>query len=212
MRALQTGGTLRVVMLGDSIVNDTANSAFDVRVERLYPGAKLNIVTSVRGGTGCQYYKEANRVKEYVLDLRPDLLIIGGISNSDAESVRSVIRQVRDKMNPEILVMSGAVGSIDPRNKPGWSPVVSPDGTDYRCRLMRMAQEEGVEFLDMEGAWGTYISGAGKPWEFFTRDTLHANERGRQVLATILERYFAPRNVTGAQVPSAPKAVSPENH
>jgi STE24 endopeptidase len=192
MRALQAGGALRVVMLGDSIVNDTANSAFDVRVERLYPGAKLNIIASVRGGTGCQYYKDANRVKEYVLDLRPDLLIIGGISNSDAESVRSVIHQVRDKMNPEILVMTGAVGSIDPRRNPGWKPVVSPDGTDYRSSLMRMALEERVEFLDMEGAWGQYIAGSEKPWEFFTRDALHANERGRQVLATIMERYLAP--------------------
>jgi predicted GTPase len=193
MQTLAAGGEVRVVMLGDSIVNDTSNSAFDVRVERMYPNARLNIVASVRGGTGCQYYKEMNRVKEYVLDLRPDLLIIGGISNSDAESVRSVIRQVRDKMNPEILVMTGAVGSIDPRrNPPGWKPVVTPDGVDYRSCLRRVAQEERVEFLDMEGAWGEYINGCGKPWEFFTRDTLHANERGRQVLALIMERYFAP--------------------
>lgn len=56
MEALRSGKTLKVVMLGDSIINDTANSAFDVRVERLYPGARLNIVNSVRGaqaaGTG----------------------------------------------------------------------------------------------------------------------------------------------------------------
>ena len=96
-------------------------------------------------------------------------------------------------MNPEILVMTGAVGSIDPRrNPPGWKPVVTPDGVDYRSCLRRVAQEERVEFLDMEGAWGEYINGCGKPWEFFTRDTLHANERGRQVLALIMERYFAP--------------------
>ena len=139
IRTLKAGGTLSVVMLGDSIVNDTANSAFDVRVERMYPHAKLNIIASVRGGTGCQYYKEMNRAKEYVLDLRPDLLIIGGISNSDGESVRSVVQQVRDKMDPEILLMTGAVGSIDPRRTPGWKPVVLPDGAGYRSCLMRVA-------------------------------------------------------------------------
>jgi lysophospholipase L1-like esterase len=160
----------------------------------MYPGVQLNIIPSVRGGTGCQYYKEANRVKEYAIDLRPDLLIIGGISNRDAESVRSVIRQVREKMHTEILVMSGAVGSIDPRRASDWKPVVSPDGTDYRSCLMQVANEEHVEFLDMEGAWGRYIVESGKPWDFFTRDALHANERGRQVLAVIMERFFAPKS------------------
>jgi len=88
--------TLRVVMLGDSIVNDTGNSPWDVLVERHYPGLRLEVVTSVRGGTGCWYYKDEGRVKPYVLDYRPDLLMIGGIShNNDTEAIRSVVRQTR---------------------------------------------------------------------------------------------------------------------
>ncbi|MDD3927894.1 MAG: hypothetical protein PHT33_14685, partial [bacterium] len=106
---LRQGGSLRVVMLGDSIVNDTGNSPYDVLVERLYPKARLEVITSVRSSTGCGYYKQENRIKEYVLDYRPDLVMIGGISNDSAESVREVIHQIRAASNSEILVMSGPI-------------------------------------------------------------------------------------------------------
>ena len=109
LQKLRDGQTLRIVMLGDSIINDTGNSPFDVLLERKYPKAKVEVITSVRGGGGCQYYKLENRVEQYVLQYRPDLLVIGGISNDGPASVREVIHQVRAKQDPDILVMSGAV-------------------------------------------------------------------------------------------------------
>jgi len=192
MAALRGGKTLKVVMLGDSIVNDTGNSAYDVRIERMYPGARWNIVQSIRGSTGCKAYKEGNWVKEMVLDHQPDLLMIGGISNGDAESVRTVIRQVRAKMpDLEIFVMSGPIGRVDPFKYPDWK--TEPQPGEYRTQLRTVAADEKCEFLDMETLWGNYVKTAGKDWDYFTRDELHGNSEGRQVLSKLLETYFAPK-------------------
>jgi len=195
MGRLKEGGRLRIVMLGDSIVNDTGNSAYDVLLERMYPGARVEVVTSVRGGTGCWFYREEGRVGEYVLDYEPDLVMIGGIShNDDGEAIRSVVRQVRRVATPDVLVMTGAFGKDrDPRLVPEWSPVVGIGGTSYRSRLLGLAGEERLEFLDLEGAWGAYLLGVEEPYAWFLRDPVHANCRGRQILARILERYFAPK-------------------
>ncbi len=67
-------GTLRVVMLGDSIVNDTSRSRWDDLLRASYPKCRIVRTTCVRGGTGCWWYKEPGRVKRYVLDHNPDLL------------------------------------------------------------------------------------------------------------------------------------------
>jgi hypothetical protein len=83
------GGELRIVMLGDSIVNDTARSRWGDQLQARYPGCKISVVAVVRGGTGCWWYKEAGRVERYVVPQHPDLLIVGGISQQDdVDSIR----------------------------------------------------------------------------------------------------------------------------
>ncbi len=199
MQRLQEGPGLRIVMLGDSIVNDTGHSQYELLLQRLYPRCKVERIMSVRGSTGCWWYKEENRVQEWVVEKKPDLLMIGGISQrGDVDSIRAVIRQVRAAMRPapEILVMTPAVGreeESDPRKNPKWTHAVDPQGDDYRARLLRMAAEEEVEFLDMTGPWGQYIKDSGLACGWFMRDVVHANERGFQVLGRILEKYFAPK-------------------
>ena len=193
---LQSRGTrhaARIVMLGDSIVNDTGNSPWEVLVERRHPGLRLEVVTSVRGGTGCGYYRDEGRVKPYVLDYAPDLLMIGGIShNQDVEAIRSVIRQAREHIQPDILLMTGAFGKDrDPRVLPDWSPTVTPGDGSYRSRLAALAIEERCGFLDLEGAWGAYLLRTDRPYAWFMRDAVHANTRGAQLLARILEGYFS---------------------
>jgi lysophospholipase L1-like esterase len=203
MESLRSGRPLRVVMLGDSIVNDTSNSAWDVLLERACPKAHIEIVTSVRGGTGCQYYRQENRVEEYVLRHKPDLLVIGGISHGfDVEAIRSVIQQVRRRSSSvEILVLSDPLGVHgDPRTWP--LMMVEPGKTGdearkrlaalgpYRVGLREMAAEEAVECFDVATIWDTYIAHCGKPYDYFLRDPVHANERGRQILARMLVGFF----------------------
>ena len=55
---LKNAEVLRVVMLGDSIVKDISHSYFEALVERLYPGASVEIVTSALSSTGCWWYRD----------------------------------------------------------------------------------------------------------------------------------------------------------
>lgn len=195
MERLQTGGDLCIVMLGDSIVNDTAGSSYEHLLMRLYPKCKVKKIRSVRGSTGCWWYKDDNRVKQYVLDHNPHLLMIGGISQRrDVDSIRDVIQQVRAAQpSIETMVMTGAFGRTDPCKDGDWTYDVPPDGESYRTRLMKMAAEEEAEFLDMTGPWGQYIRDSKYAMGAFKRDPIHANQRGKQILGRILEKYFAPK-------------------
>ena len=201
MQRLATGGPLRVVMLGDSICNDTSNSLYETLLTGIYPKAKIEIVTSVRGGTGCWYYKDEGRVKPYVLDYKPDLVMIAGISHGfDVEAIRSVIRQIRQGSNCEILVMSGAIAPrefYEPMtfySKP--AAVALDDMEQFSTRMRRMCREERVEFFDIRKAWEDYMLRSYKPYDHFARDSIHGNSRGKQILARILARYFEPKDAT----------------
>ena len=199
MQRLATGGPLRIVMLGDSICNDTSNSLYETLLNRIYPKAKIEIVTSVRGGTGCWYYKDEGRVKPYVLDYKPDLVIIAGISHGfDVEAIRSVIRQIRQGSNCEILVLSGAIAPrevyepIYYGSKP--AAVALDDMEQFSTRMQRMCREERAEFFDIRKAWDDYMLRSYKTYDHFARDAIHGNSRGKQIVARILARYFEPKD------------------
>jgi lysophospholipase L1-like esterase len=132
-----------------------------------------------------------------VLDYEPDLLIIGGISHGyDPEAIRSVIRQVRRKADPDILVMSGAVSfppdfdRLFPDLPPHQRAAQIRLAKNYRPALAKVAQQEKVEYLDIRSLWDAYERSIRKHPMWLRRDHVHANARGRQVLARILEAYF----------------------
>lgn len=225
---LAAGKPLRIVMLGDSICNDTSNSNYELLVAENWrdrrggPLPTIHVVTSVRGGTGCDFYAQEGRVKPYVLDFEPDLLIIAGISSGpDVEPMRSVIQQVkRARPQTEVLVLTGAVtpaSFLATFRK--WNPEAPPSrgrfvadpamldsvkamparaaatriGLDaYGDAMQAMAREEGVAFLDMRRAWDDYLQSSGKPQEYFLRDPLHANQRAKEIVGRILAAYLSP--------------------
>lgn len=193
---LRDGGTLRIVMLGDSIVNNIQSSGFNLLIERAYPGSKIEKIVSVRGSTGCWYYQEPEHLKEYVLRHAPDLLMIGGISQrGDVEAIRSVIRQTRAALpEVEVIVMTdvfGAKGTIDPYD-PKTAAEPDPDGTGYRDRLYKMALEERVEYINLTQPWARFLAASKQPLGAFMSDAVHANARGCQLVGRLLELYFAP--------------------
>lgn len=192
LRAIRNKGNLKVVMLGDSIINDTANSHWDCLVERAFPGCRLDVVSAVRGGTGCWYYKDENRMQSFVFDHKPDLLIIGGISQRNSvEDIRNCVKQAKAAMPElEIMVMSGAVGRTgDPRVNPDEWPD-KPEKGSYRYELAKMAAEEDIEYFDFRKRWADYIRTSGRRYDYFGRDVVHANHRGRTILGRILLQYF----------------------
>ncbi len=193
-KLLMEGPRLRVVMLGDSIVNDTSRSGWNLLVERRCPECKIDKITSVRGSTGCWWYKEPGRVQKFVLDHRPDLVMIGGISQrGDIASIREVIAQIEKAREADVFLMTGAFGQVDPYDDSQWRRITDPNlYGEYRRGLEKLAREAGAAFLDMEAAWAAYIRESGKNLDWFKRDPIHANERGEQILGRILEKYLRP--------------------
>jgi len=191
-KLLTDGGTLRVVMLGDSIVNDTSRSCWNLLIEKRYPKCKIEKITSVRGSTGCWWYKEPGRVKKFVLDHEPALVMIGGISHrGDIYSIREVIRQIRAVSDADILLMTGAFGNVDPRDDGQWRKISDREYfSEYRKSLELLARDTGAAFLNMEAPWAGYVRESGKDLDWFKRDPIHANERGEQILGRVLESYF----------------------
>ena len=190
MRLLQDGDRLRITMLGDSIVNDTARSAWPLLLARAYPKCEIQMVTIVRGSTGCWWYKDEDRIRKLVIPQQPNLVIIGGISQqNDTEAIREVVRQIKEQTSSEVLLLTGAFGEVNPLET-SWQ--VDPAADDYRTRLRQLAEELQVECLDMEGAWGAYVRESKQPLEGLKRDPIHANDRGEQILGRILAKFFLP--------------------
>lgn len=110
--ALKNGTPFRVIMLGDSIINDTYNSNFQSLVAKAYPNNKFEYVASVYGCGGGNLYHDREKFKEFVTDLKPDLLIIGGVSNCfnapAAQSVTNLEQAINmaKELKCEILVMT----------------------------------------------------------------------------------------------------------
>lgn len=191
LKRLREGGTLKIVMLGDSIIGDTSSSSYELLLQRLYPKCTIIKQTSVRGSTGCWWYRNDNQVEPYVLKHNPDLLMIGGISQrDDIDSIREVIHQVRAKQSPEILLMTPAFGATPDKHIKEWTFDPAP-GT-YRDRLRQLAEEERCGFIDMTGPWWRYVQESGKCYGWFQRDRVHANDRGFQILGRIIETFFKP--------------------
>lgn len=192
MRRLREGGELRMVLLGDSIMGNTSGSSFELLLMRNYPKCKIVKIPSLRSSTGCKYYKDENRVESYVLRHNPDLLVIGGISNGgDAEAVRSVIRQVREKKpGTEVLLLTPVFGALRDEHIRTFTREIDTTTPNFRHGMQKVAAEERCAFFDMTSPWWTYIQESGKTPGWFMGDAVHANARGCQIIGRLLEIWF----------------------
>lgn len=190
-RILTEGGELRLMAVGDSIVNDTMRSAWVAKVQEAYPKAAIKATVYVRGGGGCQHYKEEGRVAKYILPRKPDLIYLGGISQRDLASIREVIRQVRAGLpEVEFLLATGTFGTADPRDAATLAKAPHSGTGAYGEALKALANEEGCAYLDMTTPWAEYIRSSGLHPHRFYRDVVHANEFGEQILGRIMLAFW----------------------
>jgi len=192
-RILTEGGDLHLLAMGDSIVNDTMRSGWVARLREAYPKANIRATVYVRGGGGCQHYKEEGRLTKYVIPHKPDLVLIGGISQRDIESIREVIHQLRAGLpEVEILLATGTFGTADPRVPDELAKAPHSGTGAYGAALRKLADKERCAFLNMTTPWAEYIRSASVHPHRFHRDPVHANEYGEQILSKILMAFFRP--------------------
>jgi hypothetical protein len=227
---LRSGKRVRIVLLGDSIMNDLANSPFDLLLERLYPDATIEVVAAVNGGTGMDKWNHPEKYPDKDINLdkavigqKPDLVMIGGISTPATSDGYEDIRQIIDKIRtgvqsahnyrPDILLLTGAFGSsanpADPET--GWTEQIDTAANDYRAVLYRIAAEKQTGFFDLRGVWGRYMldaQNAGLDYELFFRDPVHAGTEGKQILARAIKAFFT---VTPVSLIRSLRCVSENN-
>ena len=190
-RILTEGGELNVLAMGDSIVADTMRSGWLAKLAEAYPKAKIRGTVYVRGGGGCQHYREEQRISKNVVPRKPDLMFIGGISQKDIESIRVVIGELRAALPElEILLVTGAFGSTDPRDTEAMAKAHHSGTGEYGVALKSLAAEQHCAFLDMTTPWVEYLLSAKVHPHLFYRDRVHANEAGEQILSKILMAFF----------------------
>lgn len=200
-RTLQRGGSLRVLVLGDSIANDLSNSQFHLLIEQFYPGSKITLLRSVRAATGCTYYRQ--HVRRYVTAKAPDLVIIAGISHRcNAGAVRHVIEQTRQEMGSPVafLALTGAIKVPGPtvlrpfrgrgiEDEERRRRAIEAERAFY-AELAAMRDELRFADLDLRSVWEDYVEDCGRPRSWYQRDPIHANARGKQILGRIVAQCF----------------------
>jgi hypothetical protein len=211
-RILTEGGDLRLLALGDSIVNDTMRSGWVAQLQEAYPKARIQATVYVRGGGGCQHYREEGRIGKYVVPRQPDLVCIGGISQKDVASIGEVIRQLRAGLpEVEILLATGTFGTADPRDPVALASAPHSGTGVYGDALKSLAAEQRCAYLDMTGPWAEYIRSSKRHPHVFYRDVVHANEHGEQILAKIMMAFWAAPDARQAapQPPWPQRALEP---
>lgn len=200
IRKLKNGEEVTVVTLGNSVANDLANGSPALLLERAYPGSDVRWITSVGSGKGAWYFRRKNRVEEYVLRHNPDLLIMGGVSHrGQAKPFGDVIEQVRNEMDVDVLLLNGIINpparivgqisKIPYLNKNEARSVYN----SFPERLQELADRKKVEFMNIRQAWEQYIDRVDRPRDWFMRDVVHGNTRGKQIAGRILIRYLSPK-------------------
>ena len=204
LRAGAASRHLRMVLLGDSVANDTGNSLFHLLIERQSPGSRVDMETSVRGGGGCPQYRDPAALRQNVLQFQPDLVLIGGISHGGSvEAIAEVIQETRAALPAvEFLVTNGGVRTYGMSTE-NWQtegvPVPFAEAEAHRrevhefaAKLSTVLPSLNAGFFDTYAAWERYIAGCGRDPRWYQRDYVHANDRGRIVLGRIIAGYFVP--------------------
>ena len=210
-RKALTGGKRRfdVVLLGDSLMNDSYCGLLGVQMQKAFPDVDLRVHISVRGSTGCWYYHEKEHFEECVAKYRPDLVLIGGISNCQTNRFERyrANRALVEEDFVETIERCKAIGaevivctppkSVEFRTSPEAKDLPADfndesTAADYLQLAFerRAAARTGVQLWDLNGPTCRTVALSGKPLGWFNRDAVHNDDRGKQLIAQAFGAYF----------------------
>lgn len=203
--AIKVAKEFNVVLLGDSIMNDSYCGNLTAIAQQAFPDTNIRFFISVRGSTGCWFYHEKKNFDEYVAKFNPDLVIIGGISNFLGASKHS-LKEVEDNM-AETIERCKAIGAevIVCTPAPSYEFRETPDAKPFDKTLtaehsrfqyleqgyeLRAAERTGAQVWDLTTGPCEAIARSGKPLNWFKRDAAHSDDRGKQLIAQMFGEYF----------------------
>jgi hypothetical protein len=191
--ALRAGGTLRIAFLGDSIMQDAANSPVDLWIERSHPGVRVEIITAIGGGAGMERWNHPDKYPQHdlnlraaVTDARPDLVLIGGISTRSGADTRAIIARIRDAAKetgapePDIALLTGPFGEWG-KPAPGLNAAALGD----------LATATGAAFFDLRRAWLDAVTASGRDPATFYRDPIHGSAAGKHLQGRLIAGWIA---------------------
>lgn len=198
---LKSGEPLRVLMLGDSLMNDTYNGGFAALLKRDFPASDITVLLSVRGGGSTAHYRTMEYFRPFVLDQRPDLVVMGGISSSGGatkayDDMMAFLRLCREHDLETVMLtlpmsceFRGSAKACD----------TFGEAVDYgrfskslvrRDYIRQASAEMGVPYWDVTTPAVTASARSGKPLDWFQRDLIHNNDRAKIINARALAAYF----------------------
>lgn len=205
--ALREGRPLKIVFLGDSIMNDAYCGNLTAMIKREFPKCDFTFIPSLRGCTGCWYYRDAANFENYVARHKPDLVVIGGISNTQKAGDYGLVEAEDDVATTVIrcqLIGAEAIVCTPPPSyefrQGTWKSPFDGVGQLAEAKapfwfrngyLRRAAARTGVPFWDVTSAPCDAIARSGKPLLWFKRDICHNDDRGKQLIARTMAAYFA---------------------
>ena len=203
-----SGKRVNIVFLGNSIVNDTWCGNVAALIQDALPKADLRCFISVRGSTGCGYYHERGHFDEYVARYNPDLVVIGGTSNYRGREKGETLDMAEEWL-VETIERCKAIGAEVVVSTPPPSREFRADATPrpfdrsltkptedeayrwlYSCFEYKAAKRTEAQVWDLTTAPCDAISRSGKPLNWFKRDEVHNDDRGKQLIAQTLAAYF----------------------
>ncbi len=235
MTKLRGHQKVRVIVVGDDIQQDLVSAPIELFIERNYPGCRVELVPSIMLEGGIRGIR--GNIPGFTTRFNPDLIVIGGhLAQDDMPVLQELVNEVKAndslaRRRTELLLLtpgwrptevqeSGVRFSSDMRelNQDVARNAVVPN--DVRGELLRFAEKNGIEFLDMMGIISEFIYGAastanagpataadGVPYGFWTRDWIHPAEIGKHLMGRILELYLAPSDVVAQRVVSRDQSL-----
>ena len=203
-KRLAAGGTLRVLVLGDSAMNDFGHAPWAPLLEEVFPGTKVEVFFAVGASTGM---REWNRPRDFpekdlsweeaVLKPDPHLVLIGGMSNGGAEEAfGQVLRRVRrDLPGAEMILVTRPPllsECLRYRTIQRWEQEISAVREERRV-LRRLARGHAAGWMDGGHYWLEQlrtVRAAGIEPDDFYRDDHHISALGRAVWARMTRDFF----------------------
>ncbi len=194
---LEEGEEARIILFGDSITAGFAvRRGFDhfwlSMLKETYP--KAAVAMRNQGACGATSFDGLARLDGSVVAHNPDLVTVnfgindmysgirlGEFKGNLIEIVEKIIEGCGSGSSPEILLMSS-----EPLTTPRFDRIV----LSYYQILEDVAEEMGVGFVDVYGAWMRRV-GEGVPLDSLILPGLdHPNELGYRIIAEELMRFF----------------------